>query len=122
MKSILILSKLLLGFSSCKSKKETTQTSNDVKQTTTVTSNEQMAAPKTKGKVSHQYRSGGCATVIIANVDGNTLTLIPSIKFVDKFDVDGLAIAFDYRPLKMHNPEGCNVGIPAEIINVTILK
>ena len=111
-----------MEFSSCKSKKETTQTSNDVKQTTTVTSNEQMAAPKTKGKVSHLYRNGGCATVVIANVDGNTLTLIPSIKFVDKFDVDGLAIAFDYRTLKMHNPEGCNVGIPAEIINVTILK
>ncbi|MEI6489063.1 MAG: hypothetical protein WCP52_08880 [Bacteroidota bacterium] len=122
MKSILILTLLLLGFSSCKSKKETTQTSNEVKQTTTVTNNEQMSAPKTKGKVSHQFRSEGCATVILANVDKSTIVLIPSIKLIEKFDVDGMAIAFDYRPLKMHNPEGCNVGIPAEISNITDLK
>ena len=37
----------------------------------------------------------------------------------DDMDKDGLNIYFDYQPLKMKNPEGCNVGIPAEITNIS---
>jgi hypothetical protein len=47
--------------------------------------------PKTIGKVSHQFRSSGCATVILVkNVnEEDTLIFIPRLK-LDKFDVDGL--------------------------------
>lgn len=119
--TFLILTIFFSGLAACKSKKATTETaSKEVKQTETAAADK--ATPKSKGKVSHQYRSTGCATVILSTVDGNDLTLIPSIRLPEKFDVDGLQISFDYRPLKMHNPEGCNAGFPAEISNISISK
>lgn len=76
------------------------------------------------GKVSHKYRAGGCETVIIIQPSEGTeeITLIPKDKLNKDIDVDGQTITFDYLPLKMPQPAGCTIGIPAEITNITKLK
>jgi hypothetical protein len=106
---ILILSIVVSIFGACKSKKETTSTGN--------------AAPKVVGTVSHQYKATGCATVIVIKQEGaDDITLIPKDKLNSKFDVDGLKVSFNYQPLKMPQPQGCNVGMPAEITNISKSK
>ncbi len=87
----------------------------------TATTMEQ-TSPSTTGKVSHQYKATGCATVIIVKNGDEIITLIPSEKLPEQMDVDGLEISFDYRPLRMHNPEGCNAGFPAQLTNLKIAK
>lgn len=74
----------------------------------------------TTGKVSHQYQSTGCNTVIIVTNadDQSTQVLIPNAPLPDKFDKDGLSIKFNYRLLKMPNPPGCGAGNVAEITDV----
>lgn len=75
------------------------------------------------GKVSHKYVAGGCSSVIVfTSAEGTETTLIPKDKLNKDIDVDGQNIKFDYRPLKMPQPAGCTVGIPAEITNITKLK
>jgi len=76
------------------------------------------------GKVSHKYRAGGCETVIIilAHDEVAEIVLIPKDKLNKDIDVDGQNITFDYHPLKMPQPAGCAVGMPAEISNITKLK
>lgn len=75
------------------------------------------------GKISHKYHATGCETVIIINSeDGSEITLIPKDKLSKDVDMDGQLIRFDYRALKMPQPAGCAVGIPAEITNITKLK
>ncbi len=77
-------------------------------------------ASKTIGIVSHKYNVTGCATVIIVNqTNEEELVLIPSKPLEKNIDADGLEINFNYRMLKMPNPKGCNVGVPAEITNVS---
>ena len=88
----------------------------------TTSSSSEQTSPKTSGKVSHQYKATGCATVIIIKNGDELITIIPKDKLSDNFDVDGLEISFDYRPLKMHNPEGCNAGFPAEVTNIKLKK
>lgn len=107
---------LALITSGCKSKKES---SASVPATTT--SEQSIAAGNTSGKVSHQYRTTGCATVVIVKIEGEEkpLTLIPSLKFPSSFDVDGLEIMFNYRTLKMPQPAGCLGGIPAELFDIS---
>jgi len=75
----------------------------------------------TLGKVSHQYRATGCATVVIVKRDDSQqpITLIPRDTLSEIFDVDGLEIYFNYHPLKMRNPAGCKVGIPAELTDIS---
>jgi hypothetical protein len=78
------------------------------------------ASNKTSGKVSHQYRNTGCNTVIVvANSEGD-ITLIPKDKLEAKFDKDGLNIYFNYQTLRMPQPQGCNVGMPAEITDISL--
>jgi hypothetical protein len=74
------------------------------------------------GRVSHKYREGGCATVIIIPGEGSEITLIPKDKLRADIDMDGQLIKFDYRALKMPQPAGCTVGIPAEITNINKMK
>ena len=77
----------------------------------------------TLGKISHKYRASGCATVVLVEQKdnpGEELTLIPAQAFPSTMDVDGLEIYFDYRLLRMPNPEGCSTGIPAEFQNVRV--
>jgi hypothetical protein len=45
--------------------------------------------------------------------------LIPRDTLSPEFDIDGLEIFFNYRKLKMPNPKGCSVGIPAEIKDIS---
>ena len=75
---VLILIALLMISPACKTCKKSEVKSVNTEQTTT--------QPKTIGKVSHQYKSTGCATVIIVKQKDSeeTLTLIPK---------DGLAMA-----------------------------
>ena len=72
----------------------------------------------TTGKVSHQYQSTGCSTVVIIAGTNGPVTIIPKDKLSAEFDVDGLEITFDYRALKMPQPKRCNVGMPAELTNI----
>lgn len=101
----------------CKSKKEASASAS----TTSVSSQQNTVKGNTLGKVSHQYSATGCATVIIVKIEGqeNPLTLIPKDKLPSSLDVDGLEISFNYRPLKMPQPAGCNVGIPAELTDIS---
>lgn len=103
---VLILSIVVSLLSSCKSSKDAG------------TSSSNSTAGKTSGIVSHKYKATGCATVILVKQDGEELTLIPKDKIAGKLDVDGLEVTFDYNPLKMPQPEGCTVGMPAEITNL----
>ena len=84
----------------------------------------QTAAPIIKGKtigmVSQQYKAEGCSTVIFIINQAETLCLLPVRGFDAKYNKDKLKISFDYLPLRMKNPEGCNIGIPAEISNITL--
>ena len=99
-------------FTSCKAKETSTQhTENGV----------QIYQPAlSSGNVSHKYRETGCKTVIIVSSTDEPLVLIPSQDLPDKFDKDGLEILFNYRPLRIKNPAGCLVGIPAELSDISI--
>jgi hypothetical protein len=107
-----IISCLIIG--GCKAKKntETTQAKPNVQETP--------ATEKTTGKISHQFRSTGCATVIVVNVKNETepIILIPREALPTRFDINDLEIYFNYHPLRMPQPPGCSKGIPAEITNL----
>ncbi|MFZ4399761.1 MAG: hypothetical protein ACOYO1_06985 [Bacteroidales bacterium] len=76
---------------------------------------------KNIGIVSHQYKEKGCDIIIIVNKGKDKpLHLIPINELEVKFNKDNLKISFDYLPLRVKNPEGCNEGIPAEITNIAI--
>lgn len=100
----------------CKSKKEASAST-----PATPTSEQPIVTGTTLGKVSHQYRATGCATVVLVKLEGeeNLLTLIPKDKLSSSFDVDGLEISFNYLPLKMPQPAGCSIGIPAELTDIS---
>lgn len=78
---------------------------------------------QTTGVVSHQYRSGGCPTVIVVNrEEGETMVLIPKDPIPSEFDNDNTVIRFDYSTLRMPNPAGCVKGIPAALSNISKVK
>lgn len=81
---------------------------------------ESVPAGSMLGIVSHQYRATGCATVVITKPQNpeESITLIPRDTLPSALDVDGLEIYFNYRPLKMHNPAGCKVGMPAALTDI----
>ena len=98
----------VIVFTACKSK-----------QVTSVPNDQANNGSGTIGTVSHQFRASGCTTVILvysANKE-DTLILIPRLE-LNKYDVNGLKISFNYRKLRMPNPVGCTKGIPAEISNI----
>jgi hypothetical protein len=119
-KYIFILLISVTAVTACKSKKNTASSSASASSSSSSTASIVAAsAGNTTGKVSHKYRSTGCATVIVFSQDGNEMTLIPKDKLTSEFDVDGLEIRFNYHSLKMPNPAGCNVGMPAEITDIS---
>jgi hypothetical protein len=75
---------------------------------------------KTLGKVSHRYRATGCNTVIEVKLEGEgeIQTLIPKDKLAKEIDVDGKEIYFNFLLLRMPQPQGCNVGQPADITDI----
>lgn len=102
-------------FISCKAKKNSSLTVSNTDETSN--------SLKTEGKVTHQYKLMGCETIIICKptTENDTLFLIPMTP-LEKFDIDGLQISFNYRILRIHNPKGCKQGIPAQISNIKKLK
>lgn len=105
---------LLFILTNCKSTKSVSDKSNSTTEPQDLT--------KTKGKVTHQYKTTGCATIIICEAkNSDTLFLIPATPITD-FDKDGLEILFNYRIVKIHNPKGCSKGIPAQITDIEIRK
>jgi hypothetical protein len=78
-----------------------------------------VAKGTTTGKVSHKYKAGGCSAVIVFMQDGTEVTIIPKDKLAKEFDVDGLEISFNYHTLKMPQPAGCTVGMPAEVTDIS---
>ena len=105
MKFLIYISLVCFLFSHCKSKQVVT--------TTAV-----VPEGKTKGTVSHKYKNTGCNTVVIISKDGVETTLIPHPALSVNFDQEGREIYFTFRKLRIHNPEGCTAGTPAEINNV----
>ncbi len=73
--------------------------------------------PKHNGKVSHQFKAKGCASVIIIKQVEGDIILIPKTPLPKALDKNNLEIKFDYRILRMPNPKGCEKGQPAEITN-----
>ena len=137
MKSILFILTVVISaasVTSCKSKKAATSSLSSSSSTSANSTNTATMGTSTTassdtqgvnaGKVSHKYRATGCETVIIimSHDDVAEVVLIPKDKLNADIDIDGQNITFDYRPLKMPQPAGCNVGIPAEITNITKLK
>lgn len=108
MKTYLLIIMLCFSTIACKTKKNAVVSTSVVATSGTII-----------GKVSHQYKAGGCATVIIVAQEEGELVLIPKDKLSKEFDVDGLEIRFNYHPLKMPQPAGCEKGIPAEITDVS---
>jgi hypothetical protein len=103
---------LLVGVFGCKTKSSTSSTNSGDE-------------PVTHGVVSHQYHSTGCASVIIVDDSGDagvTITLIPKDPLSSKLDKEGTKVTFSYTLLRMPNPEGCTVGMPAEIRNLKAAK
>lgn len=82
-----------------------------------VNTQETTVPQKTIGKVSHQFRSTGCSTIIIVETKDtvNPLILIPRDPLPKKIDKNNLRISFNYHTLKTPQPQGCDKGIPAEI-------
>jgi len=72
---------------------------------------------KTAGRVSHQFRTTGCATIIIVKTKdtANPIILIPRDPLPHELDVNGLEISFNYHTLRIPQPPGCDKGIPANI-------
>ena len=112
MKQFILILAIICTIAACSA------TKNKVAATDPVTT---IAQGSINGKVSHQYRATGCSTVIIIKQSSTPapLTLIPIDTLSSTFDVDGLEIYFDFRPLKVRNPDGCSVGIPAAISNIS---
>jgi hypothetical protein len=131
MKSIIIILALFISLgTACKTKKSAIATTSSTTSTrasvhtgdagTSATGNNEGI---NTGKISHKYHSTGCETVIIIHSeDGSEITLIPKDKLSNDVDMEGQLIRFDYKTLKMPQPAGCTVGMPAEITNITKLK
>jgi hypothetical protein len=115
-KYLLIFGVFVAMVVSCKSKKDAASSS-----TTASTAIVQaVVAGTTSGTVSHKYNSTGCSTVIIVKQEeGEDITLIPKDKLTKEFDVDGMNILFNYHTLRMPQPQGCTVGMPAEVTDIS---
>ncbi len=71
------------------------------------------------GRVSHRYAYTGCGPVIVTDkvIHGDTLIFDPMQK-LNEFDVEGLEISFNYRPLAIMHPKSCGKAQPVYISNV----
>ncbi|PKP02107.1 MAG: hypothetical protein CVU11_13030 [Bacteroidetes bacterium HGW-Bacteroidetes-6] len=116
MKWILILTiasaTLFSGCKSCKERKKQHDINEEVPAVT---------LGATTGTISHNEKEGGCTTITVIQGE-EEIVLIPVKGLPAELDKDGNTILFDYNTLKMPQPEGCNVGIPAEIRNASLKK
>ena len=119
--SIVIAIITVLMFS-CKTKHQTQTTTQVQTQTVDASSGSTTKYPKTQGKVSHEYKTTGCNTVLVVKTDdaANPLVLIPISPLPAEFDKDGLTLYFNYKLSRIKNPEGCTKGIPAEVTDISL--
>ena len=117
----IIITVLALFMVSCKTKQQKQTSSVTPVVATDASTGSSNIVAKIKGKVSHEYRPGGCNTVVVVISDASTepLTLIPVKPLPDEFDKDGMIIYFNYLPSRIKSPEGCTVGIPAVLSEVS---
>lgn len=69
------------------------------------------------GTITHNYKGGTC-TVILLEGD-ETKVLIPVDGLPEALNEDGKMIHFNYLPLRVMQPEGCNEGIPVQLNDVS---
>ena len=103
---VLLLLVFSFALSSCKCNKEAKKSDTNVT----------VIIGSTIGTVSHKFRATGCKTVIFVNQSEQVL--IPIEGLPQDLDVDGRVITFDFNLLRMPQPEGCNIGQPAQLSNV----
>lgn len=120
---------LVLAGLSCKTRPASQKTNQSTVKTESVESKTEQSKEikpgliegKTLGTISHKYRESGCSSVILVKIQAdndNVLVLIPNEALPAEIDKEGVEIYFDYLPLKRPQPDGCPVGIPAEIANI----
>lgn len=98
---------ILMLFSFCKAKKT------DAITTRPSTADNQ----KTIGTVSHKH--GKCGTVVLVKAVGVEMVLVPYPALDKAYDVDGLAIEFVYRKLRMPKRDNCDDGVMAQLDQVS---
>lgn len=113
MKLLFNLLLVFLFLSACCSEKKSGITGADIETVNNI--------GETLGKVSHKYRSTGCATVVIVNGQNSNdeIILIPLDTLASDINVEGIEIYFNYQPLKRMNPPGCNAGFPAKLYDIS---
>jgi hypothetical protein len=125
-KVFLSISLICVFVVACKVKATKENSAKENNKTLETKTNEQQNAEienKTLGKISHQYRVGGCASVIEVKLEGDEVqTLIPKDKLAKEIDVDGKEIYFNFLVLRMPQPQGCMVGQPAIITDIVEKK
>lgn len=105
-----------------KAQKETVVVSEEVVSVEEVAAEENpVIAGNNLGYVSHQFRITGCNTVIVIPTNDDTSYIIPYPSLAEEFNIDGQYYYFNYRPLKVANPDGCFQGIPAEVYDLSPL-
>ena len=115
-KKIVLLAVFVFILGGCKS-------SSQKNTSTTPTVTTEVAAGKFKGKISHEYKKGGCTSVIIIEKENaDPLILIPKDPLPAEFDKDEQQINFNYKTLRIKNPAGCLKGIPALITDISKAK
>jgi hypothetical protein len=118
MKTLFISACICFSVIACKSKKEAASATGSSQASAAAVTTAAVTGANT-GKVSHRYRTEGCATVVLIIVeDGSETILIPKDKLPKDLDQDGQWITFNYIPLKMPMPEGCTAGMPAELSDI----
>jgi hypothetical protein len=105
---------LILPSEACKSKQKT-ETSAPASISTV---NNQDTNPKTTGTISHTYSKCGTVIVVPDPKGGAPTILIPGTS-IGEFDIEGIEISFHYHPLKRKNPDGCMIGFPVSIFDIS---
>ena len=141
MKKTLVILLIVAAFAACKQKKDVNNTSDSAREAvapttsntntvvnTPVYSDPDSVGEQTKpdpngemisGKVSHQYIKGGCTSVLLVVNGTETNVLIPKDKLPADLDVDGQAVLFSYKSLRMPNLQGCTTGRMIEVIKIS---
>ncbi len=70
------------------------------------------------GKVSHQFHSKSCSTVIIIKNNNEELMLEPINQLEKEIDVDGVSIRFHYQLSRKSQKQECLNGSPAIISDI----
>ena len=112
LKRVLIIFITLSFFTFCKTKKKGIESTRPL----TIDEKNVAAVEKTTGVVSHIY--GTCGSVVIIKSGETQVVLVPFPALDKTFDVDGQALKFTYRKLRVPVPEGCLGGTMSELKDI----